>query len=153
MSTTANYRVELTQEEHEMLSTPVSTGKAAARKITHARILLFADEYLSKNNYTDESIAKSPTNRDRRRRAVRRRFIEKGLGSALNRQVQENRRAKKLNGEAEAFPVATACPAAPEGRKSWTLKLLADHLAACDIVASISPEAVRQTLKKRTKGE
>lgn len=148
MSTTAKYRVKLTQEEHEMLSALVSTGKAAARKITHARILLLADEHLSTNNYTDESIAKALQIGIATVGRVRRRFVEQGLDSALNRQVQENRRAKKLNGEAEAFLVATACSAAPKGRKSWTLKLLADQLVACDIVASISPEAVRQTLKK-----
>jgi hypothetical protein len=45
--------------------------------------------------------------------------------------------------------VATACSAAPEGRKDWTLQLLADRLVECQLVESISPEAVRQVLKKR----
>ena len=41
------YVVELTSEERKELSELVSKGKAAARKITHARVLLQADE--SKN--------------------------------------------------------------------------------------------------------
>ena len=79
---------------------------------------------------------------------VRCRFVEQGLEAALNRQVQQNRRAKKLDGQAEAFLVATACSEAPAGRSSWTLKLLADRLVACEIVDSISTETVRKTLKK-----
>lgn len=79
---------------------------------------------------------------------VRRRFVEEGLEPALNRQVQKRWRARKLDGEGEAFLIATACSKAPEGRAFWTLKLLAERLIKCEIVDSISPEAVRQTLKK-----
>ncbi|NOY72381.1 MAG: helix-turn-helix domain-containing protein [Gammaproteobacteria bacterium] len=81
---------------------------------------------------------------------VRQRFVEQGLEFALNRQIQKNRKAKKLDGKAEAFLVATACSEAPGGRKSWTLKLLVDRLVECEIVESISAETVRKALKKRT---
>lgn len=148
MSATTKYRVTLTQAEREILKMLVSIGKAAARKITHARILLLADEHSSASKNTDESIAKALQVGTATVARVRRRFVEQGLEAALNRQVQQNRRGKKLDGEAEAFLVATACSAAPQGRASWTLKLLADRLVACDIVESISSEAVRQTLKK-----
>ena len=79
---------------------------------------------------------------------VRKRFVEEGLESALNPRVQKRRRAKKLDGEAEAFLVATACSTAPEGYNDWTLKLLAERLVECEIVDSISGETVRKTLKK-----
>jgi len=79
---------------------------------------------------------------------VRKRFVLEGLDSALNPKVQKRRKAKKLDGEAEAFLIATACSAAPEGRSDWTLQLLADRLVECNIVDSISGECVRQTLKK-----
>ena len=59
---------------------------------------------------------------------VRRPLVEQGVEAALNRQFQRNRRARKLDGEGEAFLVATACSAVPEGRKSWILRLLADRL-------------------------
>ena len=38
------YIVELTPEQREELSHMISTGKAAARELTHARILLKADQ-------------------------------------------------------------------------------------------------------------
>ncbi len=79
---------------------------------------------------------------------VRKRFIEEGLDSALNPKVQARRRPKKIDGEAEAFLVATACSEAPGGRASWTLNLLAERLVECGIVDAISGECVRQALKK-----
>ena len=75
-------------------------------------------------------------------------FVEEGLESALNPKPRTRHRAKKLDGEAEAFLVATACSVAPDGRNDWTLQLLADRLVECRIVDSISAEAVRQVLKK-----
>jgi len=97
---------------------------------------------------TDESIIKALQVGLSTVARVRRRLVEEGLESALNRQVQKNRRARKLDGEGEAFLIAVACSQAPEGRTAWTLKLLADRLIECEIVDSISTEAVRQTLKK-----
>lgn len=44
--------------------------------------------------------------------------------------------------------IAMACGEPPEGRASWTLKLLADQLVECEIVETISTETVRQALKK-----
>lgn len=142
------YRVKLREEERSTLKVLVSSGKAAARKITHARILLLADENSESGKNTDESIIKALQVGPSTVARVRRRLVEEGLESALNRQVQKNRRARKLDGEGEAFLIATACSQAPEGRTAWTLKLLADRLIECEIVNSISTEAVRQTLKK-----
>ena len=131
-----------------MLRELVSVGKAAARRITHARILLLADGNSDDGKRTDDAIAKALQVGTATVARVRRRFVGQGLQSALNRQFQRNRRARKLDGEGEAFLVATARSAALAGRKSWTLRLLADRLVECDIVDSISPEAVRQTLTK-----
>ena len=48
-----------------------------------------------------------------------------------------------------AFLVALACSAAPEGRESWTLQLLADKLVELKVIETpISYETVRETLKK-----
>ncbi len=140
--------VKLTEEERSALKILVSSGKALARKITHARILLLADENSESGNNTDESIVKALQVGPSTVARVRRRLVEEGLESALNRQVQKNRRTRKLDGEGEAFLIATACSQAPQGRTAWTLKLLADRLIECEIVNSISTEAVRQTLKK-----
>jgi len=142
------YRVTLTSDERRTLKKLVSSGKTAARKITHARILLLTDENSEEGNNTDQSIVQSLQVSVVTVERVRQRFVEQGLESALNRQVQKNRKSKKLDGKAEAFLVATACSAAPEGRKSWTLRLLADRLVECEIVDSISHETIRKALKK-----
>ena len=79
---------------------------------------------------------------------IRKRCVEEGVESALNRKKQLRRRQKRLDGEGEARLIAMACGEPPEGRASWTLKLLADQLVECEIVGTISTETVRQALKK-----
>ena len=81
---------------------------------------------------------------------VRRRLVEEGLEAALNRKEQVNRRAKVLDGDAEARLVAIACSDPPEGYARWSLRLLAGRLVVCEIVEKVSRETVRRTLKKTT---
>ena len=57
---------------------------------------------------------------------IRKRCVEEGVESALNRKKQLRRRQKRLDGEGEARLIAMACGEPPEGR-ARTLKLLADH--------------------------
>ena len=154
------YRVQLTEEEQQELRALVSTGRAAAYKQTHARILLLSNEGCGGGGLKDEEIGRSLAHFKQVGTAtverVRRRCVEEGVAAALGRKEQLNRRSKKLDGQGEAHPVsstgqaliALACGEPPEGRAGWTLKLLADRLVEWEIVASISPETVRQTLKK-----
>ena len=79
---------------------------------------------------------------------VRRRCVEEGPERALGRKEQVNRRRKTLDGRGEAQLIALACSQPPEGRVSWTLRMLAGGLAEREIVDSISTETVRRTLKK-----
>ena len=79
---------------------------------------------------------------------VRRRCVEEGIESALNRNKQLRRRQKRLDGEGEARLIAIACGEPPDGRAKWTLKLLADRLVEWEIVETISTETVRRVLKK-----
>ncbi len=142
------YRVKLTEAERDHLTQQISRGKIAARKLTHAQVLLHADEATATESLKDADIAKAVHISRLTVERVRKRFVEEGLESALNPKVQTRRRAKKLDGEAEAFLVATACSAAPTGHNDWTMQLLADRLVECDIVDSVSGETVRKTLKK-----
>jgi hypothetical protein len=67
----------------------------------------------------------------------------------LNRKKQDRpSREPKLDGQAEAHLIALRCGPPPEGRRNWTLRLLADKLVALEIVESVSYETVRRTLKK-----
>ena len=130
----------------------VSRGRAAAYKQTHARVLLLSDEGQGDGAMKDEEIARALRIGCSTVERVRRRCVEEGVDAALERRVQIRRRRKKLDGQGEAHLVALlACGEPPlpgYHRASWTLKLLADRLVECEIVDRISPETVRQTLKK-----
>ena len=141
------YRVRLGEEEQEELMALVSKGRAAAYKQTHARILLLSDEKQAGGGMKDEEIVRALKVGVATVERVRRRCVEEGIEAALGRKRQLNRRPKRLDGQGEAHLIALACGEPPEGRAGWTLKLLADRLVECEIVESISPETVRQTLK------
>ena len=142
------YRVKLSEEERKELTQLKSSGKIAARKLNHAQMLLLADEEQASGGWKDTDIAKAVCVSTLSVERVRKRFVEEGFDAALNPKVQKRHRPKKLDGEAEAFLVATACSSAPDGYSDWTMQLLADRLVECEIVDSISSECVRQTLKK-----
>ena len=128
----------------------VSRGRAAAYRQTHARILLLSDEAQGNRAMKDEEIARSPRIGCVTVERVGRRCVEEGVEAALGRKERLTCRQKKLDGKGEANLVALACAEPPHGRVGWTLKLMADRLVECEMVESISPETVRQTLKKRT---
>jgi transposase len=142
------YIVTLTEEERTMLLNLISTGKAAARKLTHARILLKADCAGDRVGWTDAAISEaldvSPSTIAR----VRELFVEEGLEVALNRQKPRRQYVRKLDGEQEAHLLALSCSEAPEGHNRWTLRLLADKMVKLEYVDSVSHETVRQVLKK-----
>lgn len=142
------YRVKLTEAERNELKALINKGRIAARKQTHARILLQCDESGEVPSKKDQDVAEALNTSARSVERVRHRFVEEGLESALNPKVAKRSHLKKLDGAAEAFLIATACTQAPEGRAEWTMQLLADKLIECKIVDSISDETVRLTLKK-----
>jgi transposase len=142
------YIVTLTPEERTYLRGLISKGKAAAFKQRHARILLKTDQGSEGECWTDEKIEQALDVHSSTVERLRRRFVEEGLEAALQRKEQKNRRAKIIDGEAEAHLVTLACSKPPEGRTTWTLQLLADQMVSLEVVDSVSPETVRKTLKK-----
>ena len=145
---TKKYRIRLTTDEQQELKALVSRGRTAAYKQTHARILLMSDETREDGGMKDADISGSLGVGLSMVERVRRRCVEEGIESALNRRKQLRRRRKILDGEGEARLIAMACGEPPEGRAGWTLKLLADQLVECEIVETISTETVRMVLKK-----
>lgn len=142
------YVVRLHPEEREQLLTLVNTGRAAAAKLLHARILLKADVSVEGRGWTDTAIAEALDTSAATVHRVRQAFVEEGLDAALIRQRPTGRRYRKLDGVQEAQLIAVACSAPPAGRTRWTFKLLADKAVALEIVDTISAECVRTTLKK-----
>jgi transposase len=144
------YVVRLDPEEREQLLALVNTGRAAAVKLLHARILLKADVDAGGRRWTDAEIAEALDTSDATIHRVRQTWVEPGLEAALARKRPTGRQYRKLDGVQEAQLIAVACSAPPEGRVRWTLTLLADKLVDLDIVDTISAECVRTTLKKTT---
>ncbi len=142
------YRVTLIPEEREQLIKMINTGKAAARKIIHARILLKADESEGGEKQKDEDIRKALSINVRTVEKVRQRFVEEGLEAALNPKPASRIKPRKIDGKNEAHLIALVCGDPPEGRNKWTMKLLADKMVELGHVDSLSGEAVRKALKK-----
>ena len=142
------YMVRLNTEEREQLLAFVNTGRAAAAKLLHARILLKADVGAGDRHWTDAEIAEALDTSAATVHRVRQTWVEQGLEVALARKRPTGRQYHKLDGAQEAQLLAVACSAPPEGSVRWTLKLLANRLVELDIVDRISAECVRTTLKK-----
>lgn len=144
------YRVTLTADERHALDKLVSVGKAAARKLTHGRILLLTDTAEGRE-YRDDQIVQALGTSRRSVERIRQRFVTAGLEAALNPRPQPARPDKiKIKGDLEQDLIRLAGSAPPEGRDHWTLQLLADELVVLGLVASLSTETVRQALKKMT---
>jgi transposase len=140
------YRVHLTDEERKHLEKLVRKGKAHARKLLYARILLKADE--DGPAWTDERIADALEVSVATVARERRRYCEEGLEVALMPKKPGRPRRRVLDGRAEAYLIALACSNPPEGREHWPLRLLADRMVELGYVESLSYETVRRTLKK-----
>ena len=142
------YRVTLTVEEQDELRRMIARGKAAARKLAHARVLLQTDEAEGGPARADEDIAAALNVSVRTIERVRQRFVEQGLEAALLPKPAKRIYAGKLDGEQEAHLIALACSAPPEGKGRWTLRLLAEQMVELQHVDALSHETVRQALKK-----
>ena len=144
------YRIALTSEDRTGLEHLVSVGKSAARKLTHARILLLADE-LHGQACSDAEVTSALGTSLRTIERLRKRFVTEGLEAALDHRPQPPRPDKiKIKGDIEHKLIQLACSDPPEGRCHWTLNLLCDELVALGLVDTVSTETVRQALKKTT---
>src|SRR5262249_32567867 len=106
---------------------------------TRARILLKAAE-----GWEDQAIAAALSVGRATVERLRQRFVEEGLGALEERPRPGT--PPKLDAKAEARLIAEACSIAPEGRKRWTLHLLADRVVALGLAESYSYESVRRVL-------
>ena len=139
------YIVDLTEEERTSLLDLIKSGEHSARKLNRARILLLANE-----GETDEKIAQVLHTSVPTVQRTRQQFVERNLEGALNERPRlGSLLLKKLNEKGGAVLETLARSEPPEGRKRWTLQLLADRLVILKVVDSISRETVRLELKKR----
>ncbi len=143
----AKYVVTLTEEERTSLVALTRRGRAAARTLSHAWILLKADAGEGGPGWTDEQIRDTLAVSLATINRVRRAFVEEGIAAALQRRATDRSHLRKIDGASEAHLIALACSEPPAGQNRWTLRLLAEHFVTLED-ASVSYETVRRTLKK-----
>jgi hypothetical protein len=142
------YKVTLTADERQELLALVSTGKAAAYRLTRARILLQAEQSPQGPAWPDAHIHQALSVGRKTVERTRETFVEVGLAAALQRKKRARPGNQKFDGSKEAHLLAVACSSPPAGHKRWTLQLLADKMIELQHFESISQETIRQHLKK-----
>jgi transposase len=146
-----NDPVSLSGENRGRLEGLIAGGHAPARRLTHARILLKADEGEDAPDqaWPDTKIASALEISRSTVARVRERFAREGLEAALVHRRPKRTKPRKLDGEQEAHLIALACSEPPKGRKRWSVRLLAKRFVQLECVEEpISRELVRRTLKK-----
>lgn len=133
--------VELTDAEREQLHELTRTGTAAARRIRRARTLLLAGQGLPDARIADAVGCCVATVEN-----LRRRFARDRLGALDDRPRPGAARILDSKGTAVLGELAKSTP--PQGRATWSLRLLAERLVELQVVDAISEETVRRTLKK-----
>lgn len=142
------YAVRLSDDERGELRRLIAAGTAPARKLTHARILLKADEGPGGPGWVDERIAEAVESSQPTVSRVRKQYVEQGLAAALNRRRPVREYRRKLDGAQEARLVALSCSQPPLGQARWSLRLLADKLVELEVVEVVSYQTVRRVLEK-----
>lgn len=152
------YPVTLTKAERRQCKSLIAAGTAPARKLTHARILLKADQSPDQSpdegpGWVDEAVANAVEVSQPTVARVRKQYVQEGLEAALNRRPPNREYERKLDGEQEARLLALACSRPPQGQARWSLRLLADKLVELEVVEEeeeeeVSYQTVRRILKK-----
>lgn len=145
----ARYRVTLTAQEREELEALTRTSKTNAKRFLYARALLLCDVGPEGPAWTVASTAEAMGVTPRTIEHLKKRFVEEGLEAALTRKKPDKPpREIVFGGEFEARLVALACSDPPEGRRRWTVRLLAEKAVELDLAPSVSHMTVQRVLKK-----
>jgi transposase len=134
--------IKLADEERAEVEGFIRRGKANARNVTRAHILLRSAE-----GWSIERLAETFGVSEATVSNVRKRYREGGIERVLKDKVQQKRR-RALSGAEEALVVAIACSPVPDGHDHWTLRMLRDRLVELAVVERISAATIRSLLKK-----
>lgn len=152
----ARYTIKLSKEEVEELTAIIQKGRHTSQAFRAAYILLNCD----KGKYSQDSSPEGTsgiTNAEitkilkvgsRTIDRIKKKFVEEGFESVLERRPSSQNYTKKMDGDLEAKLVTLCCSEPPEGHAKWSLRLLADKLVELNYVDSISHVSVRRALKK-----
>jgi len=139
------YAIDLTDAERAALREILSKHKVKRSTLINAYILLKADRACGGTN-TDIAAAYDVSTK--KVEQLKKRFVEEGFEAALYRKPVTNAHRRKITGDEEAHLMALCCSQAPEGHERWTLRMLADKMVELEVIASVSHETIRRTLKK-----
>lgn len=143
------YRVTLTEQERNELETLTRRGKTHARRFIMARALLLCDAGPNGPAWIVADVAEALGVTSRTIEHLKKRFVEDGIEAALERKEREKPpRDVIFDGAFEARVIALACSDAPEGRRRWTVRLLADKAVELNFAPSVSHMTVQRVLKK-----
>jgi hypothetical protein len=142
------HRVALTDAERAELTTLLHRDGPTGLTLRRARILLHADVANGRPYQTDVQIGAATAVDPRTVARVRAQFATEGLAATLQRRPSARIPTYRLDAAAELRVVHLACTTPPDERDHWSLRMLANRVVELEIVDSISPETVRQTLKK-----
>jgi hypothetical protein len=142
------YVVKLSGEQRKELEKIKRSRSAKELTKQHAKVLLSLDEN-GKKPLTVEQTAKKCKLHPENIYKVRKQFAVEGIERALYRKKRETPPVgPKITGEVEAHIIAVACSAAPEGKKGWTLQMIADKIVLDGVIESVSDVSIMRTLKK-----
>ena len=143
------YKVTLTKEERDQLTAIIHKGKHSSQTYRNAYILLNTDKSEHSKKVTNKEISKVLKVAMRTIDRVKKRFVEEGFESCLQRKPSTRIYNRKVDGDVEAYLISIACSEPPKGFSKWSLRLLADKMVELNYVESLSHETVRSVLKKR----
>ena len=134
--------IALSEEERQEVEGFIRRGKANARTLTRAHVLLKDAEgwTIARLSETFNVSAATVSN-------IRRRYREGGINAVLTDKKQQKRR-RALSGTAEALLVAVACSPIPDGHDHWTVRMIHNKLIEMGVVEHVSRGTVHTAMKK-----
>ena len=143
------YNVKLTAEQRSEMEKIIYSRSAKELTKQHAKVLLNLDEN-GEESLTVAQTAKKCKLHPENIYKIRKQFVVEGIDRVLYRKKRETPPVKpKITGEVEAHIIATACSTPPEGKKAWTLQMIADKIVLDGVLESVSDVSIMRTLKKR----
>lgn len=133
--------LKLTEQEHSYLTSLTTSGELKARKYKRVMSLLWLHQGKTMSEVSNLVSYAYPSVL-----ALKKNFLEKGLQCL--EELPRPGRPPLIDGLAKAKITALACSTAPEGRSSWSLRLLADKAVELEFVEAISHNEVGEILKK-----
>jgi transposase len=152
------YKIELTEEERQLLQKVIDEGKEPDRTILRAKILLMSDA-LWNEKYTVLGLAKELGTTDKTVQTTRTEYGKYGLKAAVfpkkrvykngsNNKGPNKKGAHKFKADVVSQIVQLSESEPPEGKKRWTMRLLCEECEKQGIVDHIAPSSLCGLLKK-----